>query len=373
MEQPVTMLDADLVAAALADGPDGFTPIVKRYQDAVFSVALARLGNFHEAEDIAQTTFLTAYRQLSGLKEPARLGAWLRSIATHQAIDRVRRRKTTMGQDELAEQAAHDPAPHEQVEQDEMQQHVLEAVNRLSKAQRETTMLFYISGYSVAEVASIQEVPIGTVKRRLHSAREALKKEMIDMVKNTLHAEAPKDDFAGRVLTLLQGATLGEGEDYVPWQDLVAEIKRIGRPGVEGFIKALQSPHHKVRALAANTMRMVEAKDTTEVIVEVLTKALGDPNRKVRRMALDTLLNLDLPTERMRNELLPKVLPMMRDPSRRVRVAVTWHLRVWASLVPIEVVAQAMCDETDAGVQAQLPGLMRRVLAAREKTGETLN
>src|SRR5947208_2589005 len=87
------MNDAELVATALRDGPEAFAPIVERYQDAVFGVALSRLGNFHDAQDVAQAVFVEAYQRLSSLRDPTRLGAWLRTMTIGRAIDLHRRRQ----------------------------------------------------------------------------------------------------------------------------------------------------------------------------------------------------------------------------------------------------------------------------------------
>src|SRR5204862_8160385 len=87
------MDDAKLVEAALHGGPEAFAPIVERYQDAVFGVALARIGNFHDAQDVAQAVFVEAYQRLSSLREPAKLGAWLRTMTIARAIDLLRRRE----------------------------------------------------------------------------------------------------------------------------------------------------------------------------------------------------------------------------------------------------------------------------------------
>lgn len=79
--------DAALVANALTNGPQAFAPIIERYKDAVFGVALSRLRNFHDAEDLTQTTFVEAFDAIARLKEPDRLGAWLRTIAIHRCIN----------------------------------------------------------------------------------------------------------------------------------------------------------------------------------------------------------------------------------------------------------------------------------------------
>lgn len=84
------MEDRELVARALADGAEAFRPIVARYQHAVFAVALSRLRDFHDAEDVAQQVFIEAFQRLGSLKDPARLGAWLRSMTVNRCIDLLR-------------------------------------------------------------------------------------------------------------------------------------------------------------------------------------------------------------------------------------------------------------------------------------------
>ena len=83
--------DASLVAAALQGGPEAYAPIVRRYQDTVFGVALGRLGHPHDAEDIAQSVLVEGWERLADLRNPERLGPWLRSIAVRHSCSRASR------------------------------------------------------------------------------------------------------------------------------------------------------------------------------------------------------------------------------------------------------------------------------------------
>lgn len=331
--------------AAVQGGSKAFGPIVERYQDAVFGIALARLRDFHEAEDMAQHVFVEAFQRLGNLKDPSRLGAWLRSITIHRCIDRLRRQRETPDA-EAGEMRASDGAqPVVELERRELRDQVLAAIGRLSQTQRETTTLFYINGYSIAEVASVQEVPVGTVKRRLHDARERPKEELIGMVENVLKSEAPKDDFAGRVFELLSGLRARNTEDRIPWEKVVAELKRIGSRGIEGFVKALQSPDSPTRVAA--TSMVGHLPDTREFLVEMLKKSLADPNKKVRRFAVPSLLNMDVDEERKRRELVPLAIALLTDRSKRVRRSAAYELQDWAASVPIEDVVKAHLAESD--------------------------
>ena len=354
--------DAELYAAAIAGGPDAFRPIVDRYKDAVFGIALARVGDFHAAEDIAQNVLVAAFERLGSLKNPARLGAWLRSMTIHQSIDyaRARRPVAEAQYERIAASEEHEPGTR--VERKELHARVLGAIGRLSRTQRETTTLFYVNGYSVAEVAAIQEVPVVTVKYRLHQARKKLKAEMTDMVEAVLKSEAPDEDFAGTVLDVLSRYRTPDEHARIPWAKIIAELRRIGPRGIDGYVRALQSQHSPVRATALGAIGLSETPDTREIVIRLLKTALKDPNKKVRRMAVDGLLRVDVPPSRRREEFVPLVVERLGDVSKRVRKRAAYVLSLYPSGVPWQPVVAAMLKERDPDVQSFIKQLLRAVL-----------
>jgi len=360
--------DAELVAAAMAGGPEAFGLIVERYQDAVFGIVLARLRNFHDAEDVAQSVFVEAFSSLGKLKDPLRLGAWLRSIAIHHSIDYLRQRRRIVSVEEISEPADNLASPQDQLEKMELREQVLTAIGCLSKVQRETTTLFYINGYSQEEVATMQEVPVGTVKRRLHDARKSLKKEMMSMVEGVLKDEAPKKDFSERVFWLISRYRMDNEKSRMEWYEIAAELRKIGTDGIEGFIRALESPHSPTRAMAIHMLQVHHAPQKGKVVVELLKRALTDSNKKVRSGAVGALLHTDVGDERKRKEFVPLVIPLLTDPSKRVRRAASWALSDWAQAVPIKEVATALLFEKDQEIFLQLKCLMKKVLNSKEKS-----
>jgi RNA polymerase sigma factor (sigma-70 family) len=365
------MDDSELVSAALSGGPAAFGPIVERYQDAVFGVALARLKDFHEAQDVAQQVFIEAFERIGSLKQPARLGAWLRSIAIHRSIDQLRCRREPAGKE--ADEAIAQQRHRQGQRQSDLREVVLSALERLTKPQRETVMLFYINGYTAAEVAAIQEVPLGTVKGRLHDARERLKEEMVHMVGDVLHKEAPDEGFGRRVFGLLSRYELPSQPPWSKeWKRIAEEIRRIGGRGMEGFLQAMESVHSPTRVFATRMLQNSQAAD--EVVVEVFKRCLRDPNRKVRRFAMDALMSLDVEGRRKRDEFLPLVLPLLTDPSGRVRRAVAWRLvnsPDLAAAVPVATVARAVLQEKRAGAKRHyIEAAMRAVIEAQEAPGK---
>src|SRR5471032_3005542 len=83
--------DAELVSASLAGNRDAFGQIVARYQSLVCSLAFSATGSLGQSEDLAQETFVTAWKQLAGLREPEKLRAWLCGIVRHLIRNAVRK------------------------------------------------------------------------------------------------------------------------------------------------------------------------------------------------------------------------------------------------------------------------------------------
>jgi len=365
--------DAELYAEAMAGGPEEFGPIVERYQDAVFGIALSRLRNFHDAEDVAQGVFVAAFERLGDLRNPARLGAWLRMMTIHDCTDLQRRRREVSDAEQCERQEDEANEPGSTAERRELREEVLAAIGRLNKTQRETTTLFYIDGYSVAEVAAIQEVPAGTVKYRLHEARKQLKEEMMGMVEDVLKAGAPRKDFAARVFELVSryDAETGRVRRRPKWHETVAELREIGERGMGGFVKALKSPHSPTRRFAAQMLNQVIRRKGVlgreEEVVELLKKMLSDPNKKVRRLAISALLNADMPRKRRRSEIVPMIAERLSDRSRRTRRYAAGMLKEYAAAdVPVGRVARALVDESDTDVRCSMQWLLRAALDAQD-------
>ena len=330
--------DRELVAEALEGGLEAFGEIVDRYRDAVFGVSLSRLRNFHDAEDVAQTVFVEAFSKLDKFREPMKLGAWLRTIAIRRSIDLIRKRKEAVGIDEI-ERA------EPEVGSGDLREQVLEAIGKLGKAQRETVTLYYINGYSVNEVAAMQESPAGTVKRRLHEARKKLKEEMMKTVEGVLKSEAPKADFGERVYELL---TSHHPDKHVPWVDLKRGLSAVGTEGTEGFLRAFESPYPITRTLVIHMLQSHHFPHGGEQVMAMMKRGLADSNKKVRRAAIEALLRLrGVSDEVKESELVPLVVPLLRDKSKRVRRAATGCLRPWASAVPLKAVVDALSNEKD--------------------------
>lgn len=361
-----TARDEELVASALNGGPDAFGLIVHRYQHAVYAVALSRLHSFAEAQDVAQQVFVEAYQKLAKLRDPGRLGAWLRAAATKRSIDAIRRRKEHApidGEHEVADRGA---LPDEDLERMQLRQKVMDAIAGLPRKQRETVTLFYMNGYSVAEIASMEEAPVGSIKRRLHDARERLKEEMIDMVETTLKAEAPGEDFAKTVYDALNrdGKHLFEPTPH-EWPPIV-EMLRTGDTGsVEGILAALYSPNWRTRHTAAFMLR--EADVLPAPAAKRLVDLLEDPNQHVRVSSMAALMTAGEDKENRRERLMPTILGMLNDHATRVRIGVAEILveEGLAGEVPLSLASAALSKETALLAIRRMQALVSAVLQAQ--------
>ena len=353
--------DASLVAAALNASFEAFEPIIKRYQEAIFGVALARVGRFHEAEDITQQVFIEAFERLSCLKKPERLGPWLRSITIHRSIDWIRRQGKLVDFDTIIEPVSGEPTPQAALEQNELRDRVMAALNNLPQAQRETVTLFYLVGHSRREIAAIQEVSGDTIKSRLRLARDKLKEEMIDMVEEVLKEGGPKEDFSKRVFELLN---LYPTKQHWPpnWDAIEEELRQISTPGSEGFIRAFALPHARTRSW---TLMMLEGAppQNSEIVIDLLKSGLKDTSKRVRKSAAMALLRLDVSDERKREEFVPLVAELLSDPSRNVRrvIADITFVGRYAASFPIGKVVAAFEAERDQSIKNKLFLLLRLV------------
>jgi len=220
----VDELEALVKKAAADDQPlddrlAAFGAIVRRYQDMAYGCAYALLGDFHLAEDAAQEAFVAAYRQLPKLRTPEAFPAWFRRIVQTQC-NRITRRKhpSTTRLDAAAGVPSAEPGPSEILEKREMSDRVLAALRQLPEHQRLVTTLFYVNGYSQKHIADFLDVPVTTVKKRLHDARKKLKERMMGMVEETLKSVPLPDDFADVVVRkATSGADLGRASDLLSY------------------------------------------------------------------------------------------------------------------------------------------------------------
>jgi RNA polymerase sigma factor (sigma-70 family) len=195
-EKDTQELDS-LVRKARGGDMDAFGAVVGRFQDMAVGYAYSILGDFGMAEDAAQEAFVQAYRSLAALRSPEAFAGWFRKVVRSNCLNlRRNKRLPSLSLDHASDVASGDPSPAQRAQAREMGEKVLAAVRALPEKEREATTLFYIDGYSLREVAEFLEVPVPTVKNRLHSSRKRLKERMTTMMATGLKTSRPGKRFA---------------------------------------------------------------------------------------------------------------------------------------------------------------------------------
>ncbi len=176
--------DADLVACAQAGEVSAFAALVRRYQDRVFNTCYRLCHNHADALDLTQTAFLRALEALPRFEARANFYTWLFRIAVNLATSRHRRQRRQArsawepgagrtGTAEPAGRAEDDPA--RRAAEAESLVRLEEALNRLEDEYRVAVVLKDIEEMDYATIAEILEVPVGTVKSRIHRGRMRLR------------------------------------------------------------------------------------------------------------------------------------------------------------------------------------------------------
>jgi RNA polymerase sigma-70 factor, ECF subfamily len=188
--------DRELMRRCQTGDSDAFNDLVTRYRNRVFTVIYGMVRNEQEAWDLAQKSFLKAWRSIHRFKGQSSFYTWLYRIVTNVTIDALRR-KGMHGEVEFDDQIAlgHvDPAsrttpsaaplPHSRLDQKEIRQRIDEAIDKLSPGQRAVIVMREMEDLSYHEIAEILDCSIGTVMSRLFYARKKLQTLLRDVYAN---------------------------------------------------------------------------------------------------------------------------------------------------------------------------------------------
>ncbi len=198
--------DAELLAASRRGERAAFALLVERYQGVVCAVSYSGTGDRSLSEDVAQDTFLAAWRQLDQLREVERLRAWLCGIARNLAHKARRRRARELPvADELEAGAGADL--FEQVSDRQAERVVREALHRVPETYREALVLYYHEQRSAKEVAQALGISEAAVLQRLARGRQSLAQGVSALVERALASPLPRRSLVVGVLAGLSAIT----------------------------------------------------------------------------------------------------------------------------------------------------------------------
>lgn len=173
----------NLVVAAQGGDRDAFGELFERFQSHVMAIAMRRLGDHADAQELCQEVFVQALQKLSQLRTPICFPSWLRSIAHRMAINRLVRRSPAFSAEPETMQAncVELNTPLRAALERERSQRVQAGLGRLRDLDRATLEAFYMKGHSLREMSDQFDAPLGTIKRRLHTARRRLSEEVCEL------------------------------------------------------------------------------------------------------------------------------------------------------------------------------------------------
>jgi len=174
--------DRRLIAACLQGDTAAFGDLVRRYQDRLYHTVYRLVDNAEDAQDVVQETFLNAYQSLDRFKGDSLFFTWLYRIAVNTAISFKRKKRVVAridgGKGELGIEPADSSElnrPGHALEQAEQERRVKQALARLSPEHRAVLVMKDMEGQKYENMAEVLQVPIGTIRSRLHRARFELR------------------------------------------------------------------------------------------------------------------------------------------------------------------------------------------------------
>ena len=203
--------DVTLIQQTLSGDQSAFTVLVEKYQKQVHAFAWRKLGDFHLAEEITQDTFLQVYQKLWTLRDPNRFAAWLHAIAKNCCLASYRKTELpivsldTMPEAEL-EKIFYTQYLDKQSEAnaDEKRNEVVKhLLNKLPENEYTVITLHYLGEMRCEDISEFLDVPVNTIKSRLHRARKRLKEEEL-MVRETLGGFELPENLTENIMQWIQ-------------------------------------------------------------------------------------------------------------------------------------------------------------------------
>jgi RNA polymerase sigma-70 factor (ECF subfamily) len=183
--------DSQLIDEALAGNSASFGQLVRRYQDRLYNTMFHVVHCAEEAQDVVQEAFVQAFVKLDTFQRNSAFYTWLYRIAFNTAVSRKRRHRPMASVEQSRQAAGTEPidgreAPHERLEQEERVKQVRAALAALSEEHRAILVLREMEGCDYETIAAMLDLPVGTVRSRLHRARLQLRDQLQEMLRNEI-------------------------------------------------------------------------------------------------------------------------------------------------------------------------------------------
>ncbi|MFG0331866.1 MAG: sigma-70 family RNA polymerase sigma factor [Maioricimonas sp. JB049] len=178
--------DQQLIDRCRAGDVEAFGGLVARYQDRLYGTLVRMLGSTHEASDVAQDAFVLAFQKLDTFRGDSAFYSWLFRIAHNAAASRRRKRRVARTSVEaVREQTGQEPTDHRPsadpshaLQSQERSELVRQALDELAEDHRAVLVMKEMENLRYEQIAELLDCPVGTVRSRIHRARNELREKL---------------------------------------------------------------------------------------------------------------------------------------------------------------------------------------------------
>ncbi len=271
--------DVKLIRSTLSGDDAAFSELVYKYQKSVHALAWRKIGDFQIAEEIAQDTFLQAYKKLASLKNPTQFAGWLYVIAANLCTDWKRRKRPIMKSLEtdapgVLEKTSYEMYLEEQREKkaaEHRREIVRNLLDKLPESERTVVTLHYLGEMTSESISEFLGVSVNTIKSRLRRARKRLQKEE-PMIRETLGNVKLPDNFVENIMKKTEKTTptpTTNSNPLMPWAAIgTAALLVILLMGTNSqYLSSFQQPY----SLEAQSESAIEIIDAL-VVLDIRTE-----------------------------------------------------------------------------------------------------
>jgi RNA polymerase sigma-70 factor (ECF subfamily) len=177
------MTDLDLVLSSLKDDEDAKAVLMHRYYKRIYNISFKFVGRFNEAEDLTQEIFFRVFSQLDKFSTDGNFLFWVQRVAKNYCIDHYRKTRKErqfllQQQPEISFKDLQLIDQQEAMEGQEKMKKIMEEIDNLPPSLRDCLVMRDLQGYSYQEIASILNLPVGTVKSRINRSRKELMQKL---------------------------------------------------------------------------------------------------------------------------------------------------------------------------------------------------
>ena len=266
--------DVKLIRNTLSGDDAAFSELVYKYQKSVHALAWRKIGDFQIAEEIAQDTFLQAYKKLASLKNPTQFAGWLYVIAANLCTDWKRRKKPIMKSLETDAPGALEKTSYEMYLEEQREKKAAEhrreivknLLDKLPESERTVVTLHYLGEMTSEAISEFLGVSVNTIKSRLRRARKRLQKEE-PMIRETLGNVKLPDNFVENIMKKIEKTTptpTTNNKPLMPWAAIgTAALLVILLMGANSqYLSSFQQPY----SLQAQSETSIEIIDASVVL-----------------------------------------------------------------------------------------------------------